>query len=560
MKKKFLLSVLTLFIFSVFMVSVNAAGPESALGITYEIKAKTPDSVPAVGSQMYGTVTNKFDLSKITFNTSTGSTEAGETNLRKIIVGNLNATEAGTATSKTTDAEKLAAAFSKWYTAYCLDGTQGYPSYGIYSNENYVTSYIAYQTAVASSDAAGVQTNAVGMLNSIVRAAILNDSSVQDKIKNVTGHVDSVTINMMTGDYTLVDKEVATALSDLNDNTKTIPQRSFKVNVNKITFMDSDTMTPTVIEFSNYELTVSPINILFDKYVVNDSTDKVSTNSKSYTKALWIIEHTYPSLDIETALTEAGVNYDTLKTQIATLYSKTEESDITVFTENAVYGTIQYAIWSVTGGSPKGTVFTGVANSTELDTLFKYLVQDRTIPNEYASGMSFKNTLEEVRVGDGKELVGEENGVYKYGPYSAKYDALDGENINVTITTEDADGVKIVDKDGNEITEIEPGQEFYILIPKKAKLGNVTIKLDAKVSVFVPDGLRGRIYQPIFVLGQNVMSGGKIDTKTISAKFDVTINAKTGVEDIAVLLMVTLVAFSLGYLVLSYKAKPVELN
>ena len=56
------------------------------------------------------------------------------------------------------------------------------------------------------------------------------------------------------------------------------------------------------------------------------------------------------------------------------------------------------------------------------------------------------------------------------------------------------------------------------------------------------------------------MSGGSIETSDINTSFDIVINAKTGVEDVAVLLMVTLVAFSLGYLVLSYKTKPVELS
>ena len=56
------------------------------------------------------------------------------------------------------------------------------------------------------------------------------------------------------------------------------------------------------------------------------------------------------------------------------------------------------------------------------------------------------------------------------------------------------------------------------------------------------------------------MSGGKVTSETIQGEFKVITNAKTGVENVAMLLMVTLVAFTLGYLVLSYKNKPIQLS
>ena len=368
-------------------------------------------------------------------------------------------------------------------------------------------------------------------------------------------HLISIDTKYSSGDYTLVDVDVATAL----ENLKTM--RTFKANVNKIKFFDTDLNNPVEITFSNYELTVNPMNIVFDAYTVSDKTNTVKTNTENYTKALWIIEHTYPSVSISKALSDAGASYDELKTQIATLYSLTDQDEIASAVENVVYGVIQYAIWSVTGTGPTGKVYTGVQNNENLDKLFKYLVDaDRVIPTNYATGMSFSNRISVVTPEDGKEEASSDDNKVTYGPYSATYNALDGGNLEVSVTTDDAEGIKIVDKDGNEITEVEPGQEFYVQIPKKEKLGNVTIELGTTISKFDPEGLRGRIYQPVFILGQNVMSGGKIVTANINTSFDIVINAKTGVEDIAVLLMVTLVAFSLGYLVLSYKAKPVELS
>ena len=584
MKKKILLSVLAIFAFAMFMVTANAQ--DSALGISFKTAAKTPSSVPTAGKTMYGTVTDTFkfgegnDFSKIIFTTATGE-EAGESNLRKIIIGdrNLGGIAGAISPELTTDEEKLAAAFSNWFTAYCLDGTLKYPDIAIYSSKNFYDSYVAYARAKATAEAAcpqdptgdtctQAQTNAntaaVGLLNSIVRAAIFNDASAQDKLATAAGYTTSMVTNYASGDYELVGKDVATALTDFLDSSKGMPDRSFNVSVHKVTFTKYGTPIETKdVTFNNYNLTVNPLNVVFDSYTVNDKTNSVDTNSNEYTKALWIIEHTYPSVSLQTALSDAGASLDTLKTEMATLYGLTDPADINAAVENSVYGVIQYAIWSVTGTSPDGTIYTGVKESVsaELNKLFQYLVDpERVIPSDYATGMSFTNTITINEPGAGLELVSKTDSTYTYGPYSATYNALDGGSISISVTTEGASGVKVVDGDGNEVTEVEPGQEFFVQVPLKAKLGNVSLRADATIIKFTPDGLRGRIYQPTFVLGQNVMSGGSTTTEGINASFDVIVNAKTGVEDIAVLLMVTLVAFSLGYLVLSFKGKAVELG
>ena len=145
MKKKILLSVLTLFIFTLFMVNVNANDelPDSALNISNAVEAKSPTTVPKAGTNMLGTVTNIFDFSKIKFTTTTG-TENGKSNLRKIIIGSLNAS-AGKATEETTDEAKLNKALTNWFTAYCLDGTKRYPENGMYSVKMYVQGYALYE-------------------------------------------------------------------------------------------------------------------------------------------------------------------------------------------------------------------------------------------------------------------------------------------------------------------------------------------------------------------------------------------------------------------------------
>ena len=150
---------------------------------------------------------------------------------------------------------------------------------------------------------------------------------------------------------------------------------------------------------------------------------------------------------------------------------------------------------------------------------------------------------------------------YIYGPFSATYDVVDAGDMTVTITNEDKTGIKVVDKDGREITTIGKNEEFYIECLKTAKIGSVKGKVTLEnAAMFKPSGDRGRVYFPTFTVGQNTISAGKIIHSNIVEEFDFATNAKTGVENIALLLMVTLVAFTLAYLVLSYKQKPVKLS
>ena len=119
----------------------------------------------------------------------------------------------------------------------------------------------------------------------------------------------------------------------------------------------------------------------------------------------------------------------------------------------------------------------------------------------------------------------------------------------------DKTGIKIKNASGTEINTIAPNTEFYVEVSKNAQLGSIQLEASVEANVYVPDQNRGRIYYPVYSLAQNLMSGGQIGKDIVTKDFTVIVNAKTGVENVAVLLIVTLVAFSLGYLVLSYKGK-----
>ena len=130
--------------------------------------------------------------------------------------------------------------------------------------------------------------------------------------------------------------------------------------------------------------------------------------------------------------------------------------------------------------------------------------------------------------------------------------------IKLEVTDSYKDKVKIVDKLGNEITKFENGLEFYISVPKSEKISEINLKATAdNALVFEPAENRGKIYYSRYPFFQNVVVGGKVNTTSVVGTIKLQYNPSTGVTNVALLFVVTMVAFGIGYLVLNYKNKPV---
>ena len=71
---------------------------------------------------------------------------------------------------------------------------------------------------------------------------------------------------------------------------------------------------------------------------------------------------------------------------------------------------------------------------------------------------------------------------------------------------------------------------------------------------------RGRVYEAYSPLVQNVASGGKATPVSKEAELKIDVNVHTGLVNIAGLFVMTMIVFSLGYLLLSYTNKKVELS
>jgi len=565
MKKKFLMAFLTLFIACIAVINVNAK------------TAKAPSAVPDDGDTLYALLDSSFDFSKITFSNADGTgTIPGKSDMKKIML-----TANPVMTGKTED-EVLG---DSWFTVYCLDANMKFPMFNVYNFPDYPTTL---DTAEAADKALAYN----------VMFALFNEIDLYSVFSSVVGEVFSPTSDKIY--FEKPDGTTATELLNSLNNGEEIT-----VNVTKIEY---DSKTLTAADFAkdenavNYPLTFSKEDIMMSKYTAK------SLSSKNYNHSLWIIEHSYPTLDLKSSLKLAGADYDNLVTEIVGLYNGVEltEDQVSELLENYVYATIQYAIWNVNGYLYNGTDTLGdtLNNSIELNNLYQYLIKDRSEYSNYGS-LTFGEDLKLNQPTEDKIIFEETKESYTYGPYSVSADFLSVGDINVSIANEVKNkanknnkeeqnnvstksasvskndlvavasneiaqvsqmtsannACNIVDKTGNVLTKVLPGQEFYVKCNKSASIANVTININTTGALtFYPTSNRARIYYSHYAAAQNVISGGKIVTKDINLNYDLIFNPKTGVENIAILFVISLIAFSLGYLVLSYKNKPVELN
>lgn len=650
MKKKFLLSVLALFVFAAFTLNVNAAaGDKSILNVEASQAAKAPESAPGSGTTLYSVVGRDFNLSKIKFGTVTG-----ESSLNKIYLGTIGGRQQSNLLDKTNYAPivyensafkpnpnmTLNNILGNWFTAYCLDGTKKYPTLGIYSFPGFYSKLVAFETAKATYQAAvaGGNTEAAttaqgqmlangqSLVDYILYAALSNseDSNVQNVFAAVSEYkvfptfeyagrdnlyfILGILSNLQSAKTFTIDVTGITFAKSTTEFVEKTPTDFGSVstqgpvkNVTSYNFYaldlqgngtyscpvgtpDSETVTtntkcavPLGSETTVYELNFGALDVLFSKF-------KLSGNLDGREHALWILEHSYPALSLSDALAAAGTSLDAVKGEVCGLEGH-EYADGTcngldnldVYVENYIYGIVQYALWYSMGPSatpyyngvdPAGntigdtiTAASGSASTTNLQTFYHYLIQERTYDN-YGS-TTYTNEISLSKPAAGKEIFKESKTAYTYGPYKATYSVLEANGMNISAKNDSAElsKIKFIDEEGNTITRLTNGQTFYVVVDKKAKIGSVKLHLSLVDPVgFNPATNRGKVYSPIYVNAQNVMTVGKIESITVEKDFDLVYNPKTGVENIAVLLMVTLVAFSLGYLVLSYRAKPVGLN
>lgn len=516
MKKTILnLTAMFVLVFSIFLIDhVNAD----------TITAKAPDALPSEDATLSAVLDEPFDFSKITFKSDNGSTITGHNYMRKIIL---------TQTPNPNGATTLEKLGDNWFTVYCLDGNLKFPMY----------SFTNFDFGVSEDDV---------KLQQIVMFALANNSNLRNVFLKAKGYSFDPNLTLELNGKTSTE-----LLAEINADTEV----EILVKEVKYTNAEMQQVVVTAGDLSGnaddetYTVKVKKSDLAFDKYYAK------KLDSTNYNHALWIIEHSYPTLGINESLMMAGASYDTLLSEIKLLYPDETYTDDkwAALVEDYVYSTVQYAIWKANGGIDVAGNKLGdeLNGSAELNKLYQYLIKNRDEYNGYDT-LTFNNTLT-VKNPSGNEIFQNTKEYYVYGPYTVDYDLISIDKVLLSLdgTT---NGVTLVNRAGNEISEINPGENFYIKVMKKNKVANVKVKLSTQNALtFKPSTNRGRIYTSYYPLVQNAISGGKITTTDIEKTVDVVFNPKTGSNNIAVLFAITLVAFSLGYLALSIKSKPVEL-
>ncbi len=520
-------------------------------------------------------------------------------------------------------ATTLAGESDNWFTAYCLDGTKSFPAYTIYNLDLSTAAGIlglnynlnaTQKTAIESQLTDGQKQMLTELTGDKIRMAdvqmgatslmaIIGKPGIGSSFDDEGGYmVDAqIVYNFFdeNGTAAALPYDLTFALSythpemrpsgfgQLGDGLEKLGQLKYglgqlsnlygngevKILVKEIRYkgvkgdstvvdkpVTGDQLNALTKSTANvegyYTLSYTGKDILFDKYSDYDAS--------SYKHSLWIIEHSYPSMTLDAFFTEVGVNKDTLVEQIKGLYpgESFTEAEMNNLLDNFVYNTVQYAIWKANDSAPVGkigdTLYLGTLETNELNKIYQYLVKDRAEYTTYGTGNY--NTKEVIVDTTNKDKVTEKSDAYLYGPFTASYNVIDPSAITYTITANTKGAVSIVDAEGKVLETLSNGQEFWIKCTKAGKVTSVKVDFAASGRSY-DENQKGTIFAANFALNQNVITGlGYINVNGTGTTGELIFNPKTGVPNIAIVFVITLIAFSLGYLALSYNHKAVELK
>jgi len=508
------------------------------------------------GDILYFDVENEtFDFSKIEFETNIeNKVIKGSSYLRKIVTYD----NSSCVTQNTADC-------TKYYTAYCLDGNKKYPELSYLNNT--LTPELLYKTMAAYQ--------------------IFNECAASKSctlFDNIDGY-KSITVN----GYETIDETTLTNFQNDDGTTSPAPVYNIKIKSLDLLLKDPAKGTSGVLNITSEQLRDQLDNT---KYTDENTTDseigyytisftKSSFKSnvynvmamptiESYNKALWIIEHSYPTLSLDEALSKAGVTKNELIETVEALESSTlsaitdsteKEKKSQELLQNYLYATTQYSIWKTIGeyyevmDGTKYYLGDSITNNATLNKLYQYYTMDRSEYDDYA-----KNDIPRTFtiINPANELFASTSSEFIYGPYKISGDMIYTGTINVSVTSPTS-GVDVIDKAGNKITSIKDGEEIYLKVSKKTNTTNVKLTLTA-VDAYVYKSIndRGRLFQPISNLDQIVAIGAITDKENVVTVVDLVINPKTGVEDISAIFISIIIAFTLGYAVLSFKKEPMK--
>ncbi len=214
----------------------------------------------------------------------------------------------------------------------------------------------------------------------------------------------------------------------------------------------------------------------------------------SYDRMLWIVEHSYPAINMNTMMHDAGADYDRLYAEIAASQSGLSSAELDELMETIVYATIQEAVWhhqpAKVNDDPERFIGAKlIQGHRDTKLLYEYLTKERDEYTNYRSKM-FGNS---VSIEHPADLTPTQNGAgYIYGPFSIASDMLSAGTIAVSV---EADGVnaRVTDSSDTALNAVRSGQEFFVRTDARPDEA-LTLKVKTTDALTLTSADRGRMY------------------------------------------------------------------
>ena len=243
----------------------------------------------------------------------------------------------------------------------------------------------------------------------------------------------------------------------------------------------------------------------------------------SYDKMLWVVEHTYPAIPMDTMMADAGASFQRLVSEIQTNQGL-GAAEAEALAESVVYATIQEAIWHHQPAAVKGAdgLYIGarmLQGSQDTMLLYSYLTKDRAEYTNYSAA----SIGAEIAIQHPADMTPRENGgEYVFGPFSISDNMLSAGDVQLAASNAGNLAVRFTDQSGATLSSVREGVTFYVRangVPTTPI--TITVQADTANAVTL-EANRGRMYVPTDGSAVQPVGTGGIP-KTVSASDSLTL-------------------------------------
>lgn len=243
----------------------------------------------------------------------------------------------------------------------------------------------------------------------------------------------------------------------------------------------------------------------------------------NYDKMLWVVEHTYPAIPMDTMMADAGASFQRLVSEIQTNQG-IGAAEAETLAESVVYATIQEAIWHHQPAAVKGAngMYIGarmLQGSQDTMLLYSYLTKERA---EYAN-YSAASIGQEIAIQHPADMTPTESGAeYVFGPFSISDNMLSAGDVQLVASNAGNLAVRFTDQNGVTLSSVREGVTFYVRASGVPTVP-ITITVQANTANAVTLAAnRGRMYVPTDGAAVQPVGTGGVP-KTVSASASLTL-------------------------------------